>query len=904
MNYIRKFRRYLFIISLFIYIPLSAASADTTPPIFSGIIRDGNLTFNDQEITFSTSTLYANWDAAADNESNIKSYYFCIGTRSGKSDILDWTDNGLSLIATTDKLSLKTNKEYYFSVYAENKDNLKSEILISNGCEVKKKPKVRLRKLTEEDKAMLASKQRPVKRGLAATALSLPLSVKNYQYLPPIENQGSQGSCVGWAVGYYYKTYQEAREHGWINPTESQKIMSPSFLYNLGNMGEDQGSYISENMEIIVNHGCATLQDMPYFVSDYTTWPSENVWKNAIAQRGEDYSSIHVLDDIEINQIKDHLASGDLAVIGIPVYDNFYYEYPNNYDGIDAGVLYADSGANWGGHAVTIIGYDDEKPYFDGTETKYGAFQLVNSWGPYWGVFDTDIGSKGTFWIAYEYIKKMEYPYIYMMQDKTSYEPKNLAKVHVQHDSRLDMNFSIQNNNTSETKVLLALPKNAGSPDQSINQNIYMDVTDVNSTLTGDLTLTAEDNLLYSGYTGTISLFSVENTILGGNASSVDVPDTFHLSKNANIDITFDFGTTYAISGTITDGTNPMANVTVTFSGSLSGSVTTDASGNYLFADLTDGGNYTVTPTKTDYTFEPVNKSYTSLASDVTGSNFVGAKIIVPKYCVSGFIKDALNIPIANAEVTVFCSGLAVSTCYTSVNGYYCFTDLVEKRNYEITIYHSGYIFEPKSKIINNLVDDFDDQNFKGIGPSISVDKQVLDFRVLDGRESLTLPFIITNEGGGVLNGRVESEVDWIKLNKTALLQNNETINVTVNRKDIGKDGQYRAKINITSNGGNISLLVKLQANSVLTKPNPFNMKKYNNVKFYGSGVVPYDTTIQIFTINGEHVKTLNEESGSNEIIWDGRNEDGYRIASGIYIYASKSPVEKWVGKFTVIKKN
>ena len=34
-------------------------------------------------------------------------------------------------------------------------------------------------------------------------------------YFPPIGNQGSQGSCTTWAVGYYTKTFQEAKEHGW-----------------------------------------------------------------------------------------------------------------------------------------------------------------------------------------------------------------------------------------------------------------------------------------------------------------------------------------------------------------------------------------------------------------------------------------------------------------------------------------------------------------------------------------------------------------------------------------------------------------------------------------------------------------------------------------------------------------
>ena len=34
-------------------------------------------------------------------------------------------------------------------------------------------------------------------------------------WFPPIGNQGSEGSCVSWACGYYTKTFQEAKEHNW-----------------------------------------------------------------------------------------------------------------------------------------------------------------------------------------------------------------------------------------------------------------------------------------------------------------------------------------------------------------------------------------------------------------------------------------------------------------------------------------------------------------------------------------------------------------------------------------------------------------------------------------------------------------------------------------------------------------
>src|SRR3990170_5701675 len=51
----------------------------------------------------------------------------------------------------------------------------------------------------------------------SVTYPSSPLSVDNsvLPWFPPIGNQGTEGSCVAWSVGYYVKTFQEAKEHGW-----------------------------------------------------------------------------------------------------------------------------------------------------------------------------------------------------------------------------------------------------------------------------------------------------------------------------------------------------------------------------------------------------------------------------------------------------------------------------------------------------------------------------------------------------------------------------------------------------------------------------------------------------------------------------------------------------------------
>jgi hypothetical protein len=71
--------------------------------------------------------------------------------------------------------------------------------------------------------------------------------------------------------------------------------------------------------------------------------------------------------------------------------------------------------------------------------------------------------------------------------------------------------------------------------------------------------------------------------------------------------------TTYRISGQVTVSGSGLSGVTMTLSGAQTGSTTTDGSGNYTFSGLAPGGNYTVTPSRTGYTFCPASLSFDNL---------------------------------------------------------------------------------------------------------------------------------------------------------------------------------------------------------------------------------------------------------------------------------------------------
>src|SRR5205807_5362251 len=66
--------------------------------------------------------------------------------------------------------------------------------------------------------------------------------------------------------------------------------------------------------------------------------------------------------------------------------------------------------------------------------------------------------------------------------------------------------------------------------------------------------------------------------------------------------------------------------VTMTLSGSQSGSIGTNASGNYSFTGLAVGGNYTVTPSLSGYSFTPPSQTFNSLNANQT-ANFTATAI-------------------------------------------------------------------------------------------------------------------------------------------------------------------------------------------------------------------------------------------------------------------------------------
>jgi len=143
--------------------------------------------------------------------------------------------------------------------------------------------------------------------------------------------------------------------------------------------------------------------------------------------------------------------------------------------------------------------------------------------------------------------------------------------------------------------------------------------------------------------------------------------------------------TVYSISGTVTG--DILAGVTMTLSGSNSGTTLTDASGNYTFRTLTNG-SYTVTPSKTNYTFTPTSRQVTISGANVIGADFTATGTFTISGTVTGDIQ---------AGVTMTLSGSMSGTTLTDASGNYTFRTLING-TYTVTASKTNYTFTPPSR--------------------------------------------------------------------------------------------------------------------------------------------------------------------------------------------------------------
>lgn len=214
--------------------------------------------------------------------------------------------------------------------------------------------------------------------------------------------------------------------------------------------------------------------------------------------------------------------------------------------------------------------------------------------------------------------------------------------------------------------------------------------------LSGAQTATATTN--NDGY------YSIPGVVAAGNYTIVPAPNPYYnftpqsvnnLGGNQTLNFTGALRV-YTISGHLDNGQSAaLGGVTMNLSGTESGSVQTDVSGNYSFT-VHARGNYLLTPSKANYDFNPDHRSYTNLGSNQAAA-FTGT---LRHYVVNGHVTDSDGESLAGIAMNL--SGSETSSTQTDSNGNYSFSLLAEG-DYSITPAKLHYDFAPLNRTFQNL---------------------------------------------------------------------------------------------------------------------------------------------------------------------------------------------------------
>lgn len=258
-------------------------------------------------------------------------------------------------------------------------------------------------------------------------AVLLPSSVdlSLSESFPSVGNQGSVGSCTAWASTYYQFGYQVASMNSWDAKNDPTKQFSPKWTYNLCNNGINKGSLYATIYSVLANQGAVRYSEFaPSGVAtraEYGTWYLDTEgMKRALQYRISDYEHL-CFADVEastpitnsksacLNVMKSLLNSGNVLTFQTDFGEWDYMKLSSQYNSALNGqyvcIKHYDPDVKWSGHAMAIVGYDDNISYDlneDGIIQNYekGAFKIVNSWGERYG-------NDGYMWVMYDALNRV-----------------------------------------------------------------------------------------------------------------------------------------------------------------------------------------------------------------------------------------------------------------------------------------------------------------------------------------------------------------------------------------------------------------------------------------------------------------------------------------------------------------
>lgn len=168
--------------------------------------------------------------------------------------------------------------------------------------------------------------------------------------LQRIRDQGPYGTCAAQS-GACMKEWQEWKDY------KFDEYMSPQFIYNSRENQKSSGMYSRDLMKILQKIGSVKEEAYPYGTVEK---PSKDLLEDAKKHVIKSYASVTTVD-----ALKQALVKNGVCYIAVPVY---------TYD-MQMWVPDEPEARPMGGHAMAIVGYNDNKKHFI----------IRNSWGISWG---------------------------------------------------------------------------------------------------------------------------------------------------------------------------------------------------------------------------------------------------------------------------------------------------------------------------------------------------------------------------------------------------------------------------------------------------------------------------------------------------------------------------------------
>lgn len=172
---------------------------------------------------------------------------------------------------------------------------------------------------------------------------------------------------------------------------------------------------------------------------------------------------------------------------------------------------------------------------------------------------------------------------------------------------------------------------------------------------------------------------------------------------------------------------------------------------------------------------------------------------------ISGTVTDAdTHEPLKGVSITITPQG---ETKVTGSDGTFSFLEVVPEEQ-TLTYRHENYESDTKKVSVSAGTNSRADMVLVPLRPKLSVSETSLDF----GAENTTLSFDITNSGKGILNWKIEEDIEWLECSAVNGKTEKEKSSVVVNISREGwAKGEYSRTMAISSNGGSATITVEMQ---------------------------------------------------------------------------------------------